>query len=64
MLRTQGLALEEPPAVFKLKRLHLLIKGIKHTLVIAGMRGFENGRPNDIMGCNTQRVIVSPAAPC
>lgn len=43
------------------KGLHLLIRAIKHTLVLAGVKGFETC--NDIMGCNAQSAIVSPAAP-
>lgn len=43
------------------KGLPLLIKAIKYTLVLAGVRGFENRSPDDIMCCNAQSATLSPA---
>lgn len=62
--KTQGLVLAEPPAIFRTQRAALLIKAIKRALVLAGVGGFENGCPYDMMGCSTQRAAASPAALC
>jgi len=63
MLRCKALFLWSHLRVSKPKGLPLLIKAIKHTLVLAGVRGFESCGPDDAMGCSAQRAMLSQGPP-